>query len=459
MSRRRKSGYFRPYSLQNGIPRIDLLHIKSAADLLVCSAIDPPLRCARRDCTMTRFVTRFTIIFLGLSVSALAQGQPDNWYGAASIVYNDDNPDRVLDDSLSGFQISVGRDINDYVSLEGLLGYSDISAFCEPGNCYPDQRHIDVAGNILISRNRDRAFVPYILVGVGYLGVGADDGPQFVSGTGDGGATTSIGLGFKWRMGQSQYSLRVEQRARLVIDTNNMTDQLTTIGLQYDFGWHRPEPEPETQFIYRDVDTDSDHDHVGDRIDECPNTPIGVPVDRRGCSQDSDMDGVTTDKDRCPGSRPGADVDIHGCENDEDKDGVPDHRDSCPSTRPGVRTDVRGCEIREIISLPGISFETGADALISGTEYLLQQAADTLNKNPELRIEVAGHTDDVGNAMANEGLSERRAETVHASLIRYGVNANRLTFRGYGESQPIADNSSAEGRAVNRRVELRLVSQ
>lgn len=141
MSRRRKSGYFRPYSLQNGIPRIDLLHIKSAADLLVCSAIDPPLRCARRDCTMTRFVTRFTIIFLGLSVSALAQGQPDNWYGAASIVYNDDDPDRVLDDSLSGFQISVGRDINDYVSLEGLLGYSDISAFCELGNCYPDQRH------------------------------------------------------------------------------------------------------------------------------------------------------------------------------------------------------------------------------------------------------------------------------------------------------------------------------
>jgi len=408
---------------------------------------------------MTRFLTRLTIVFLGLSVSAMAQGLSDDWYIATSIVHNDDDAERVLDDSLSGIQFNAGWDINDYVSLEGLLGYSDISAFCEPGDCYPDQRHIDVAGNILISMNRDRRFVPYFLVGVGYLGVGADDGPQIVSGAGDGGATTSIGIGFKWRMGQSKYSLRVERRARLVFDTSNMTDQLTTIGLQYDFGWRHPEPE--TQAIFRDVDTDkdSDFDHVSDRLDRCPNTPIGMPVDGSGCPQDSDMDGVMTVKDLCPGSRPGADVDIHGCENDEDNDGVPDHRDSCPATRPGVRTDVRGCEIRDIISLPGVSFETGADSLISGTEYLLQEAADTLKKHPEFRIEVAGHTDDVGDAEANEGLSERRAETVHALLIRYGVNESRLTFTGYGESQPIADNSSAEGRAVNRRVELRLVSQ
>ncbi len=408
---------------------------------------------------MTKFLTRFTIIFLALSVAALAQSQPDDWYVATSIVFNDDDPDRFLDDSLSGIQISAGRDINDYISLEGLLGYSDISAFCEPGSCFPDQRHFDVAGNILISRNRDRPFVPYLLVGVGYLGVSADDGPQFVRGAGDGGATTSIGLGFKWRMGQSKYSLRVEQRARFVFDIDNMTDQLTTIGLQYDFGWVRPKPE--TPAIFRDVDTDidSDYDRVGDRIDKCPDTPIGVPVDRYGCPQDSDMDGVTTDKDLCPSSRPGAEVDPHGCEHDEDEDGVPDHRDDCLSTRPGVRTDVKGCEIRDIISLPGISFDTGADTLIIGTEYLLQEAADTLNKHPQFRIEVAGHTDDVGDAAANEGLSERRAKTVHAFLIRYGVNEDRLTYRGYGESQPTADNSSAEGRAVNRRVELRLVSQ
>jgi outer membrane protein OmpA-like peptidoglycan-associated protein len=170
------------------------------------------------------------------------------------------------------------------------------------------------------------------------------------------------------------------------------------------------------------------------------------------------MDGVTTDKDRCPATRPGAEVNIYGCENDDDRDGVPNHRDDCPDTRSGARTDVRGCEIKDVISLPGVNFETGHDVLLPGTEYLLQNAADTLNKHPELRIEVAGHSDDVGNADQNIGLSMRRAKTVMDFLIRYGVAEDRLSFRGYGESQPIADNDTAEGRATNRRVELRLVS-
>ena len=90
---------------------------------------------------------------------------------------------------------------------------------------------------------------------------------------------------------------------------------------------------------------------------------------------------------------------------------------------------------------------------------LLRFAAATLNQYPELHIEVAGHSDDVGDAAANAGLSERRARTVRHFLIEYGVAEERLTFKGYGESQPIADNSTAEGRATNRRVELRLVNQ
>jgi outer membrane protein OmpA-like peptidoglycan-associated protein len=171
------------------------------------------------------------------------------------------------------------------------------------------------------------------------------------------------------------------------------------------------------------------------------------------------MDGVTTDKDRCPASRTGAEVNEYGCEIDKDNDGVPDHRDDCPNTRAGARTDVKGCEIKDIISLPGVNFETGQDTLLPGTEYLLQTAADTLNKHPDLRIEVAGHSDNVGNADQNIGLSMRRARTVRDFLIRYGVDESRLTFNGYGESLPIADNSTPEGRATNRRVELRLVTK
>jgi OOP family OmpA-OmpF porin len=76
--------------------------------------------------------------------------------------------------------------------------------------------------------------------------------------------------------------------------------------------------------------------------------------------------------------------------------------------------------------------------------------------NPGWLIEVAGHTDSVGNEVANQGLSDRRAKTVYDFLIKYGVEEERLTFRGYGETSPIASNDTASGRAMNRRVELRV---
>jgi len=209
----------------------------------------------------------------------------------------------------------------------------------------------------------------------------------------------------------------------------------------------------------QDMTRDTDGDRVPDYRDECPDTPTGAPVDDRGCSLDSDMDGVLTGQDRCPASRPGADVDEFGCESDDDQDGVLNQYDECPNTKAGVRVDVKGCEIRDVITLPGVNFGSGSDLLLPGFENLLKTAAASLNKYPELQVEVAGHTDDVGDANLNQGLSERRAKTVMDYLIRYGVDPSRLSFRGYGESQPIANNTTLEGRAQNRRVELRVTSQ
>jgi len=291
-------------------------------------------------------------------------------------------------------------------------------------------------------------------------------------------------------MGQSEFSIRGEHRVRAAFDSDTLTDQLTTIGLQYNFGGYNnrrlvvrardinkdtdgdgvldmwdscPDTKPGIEVTSRgceikNIDRDDDEDQVFNSVDECPNTPIGVAVDRVGCTLDTDLDGVPSSQDRCPASRAGADVDEYGCENDEDKDGVLDHHDKCPNTRAGARTDVNGCEIKDIISLPGVNFETGQDVLLSGTEYLLQTAANTLNKHPDLQIEVAGHSDDVGNASQNVGLSLRRATMVRNYLIGFGVEESRLTSKGYGEAQPIADNSTADGRATNRRVELRLVN-
>jgi len=438
---------------------------------------------------MTSFPTRLTLAGIALSFATTAMGQSGDWYVAPSLIYNDDAAYRAIDDSLSGIQINVGRNMTEHLTLEGLLGYSDIPTEpCEPFDCFPGQRHIDVGFNLLTYFDRESAFAPYLLLGVGYLNVNPDSGTDFTRGSGETAATASGGLGFKWRMGDGNWSIRGEYRARVAFDDQTLTDLIATLGMQYSFGSRRSDPgapqankdtdgdgvldmwdecentPPGVEVTSRgceliNVNRDADGDHVFDSVDECPGTPLGVPVDQRGCSLDSDMDGVTTDKDRCPGTRAGAEVNIYGCENDDDRDGVPNHRDLCPDTREGARVDVSGCEIRDIISLPGVNFETGFDVLLPGTEYILQKAADTLNRYPDMQIEVAGHTDDVGNTTNNQGLSERRAKTVRNFLIQFGVAADRLTYKGYGESRPIADNTMAEGRATNRRVELRLVDR
>ena len=438
---------------------------------------------------MTTHTMRLTFILIALSWAATAFGQSDGWYVSGSIIYNNDDAERAIDDSLSGIQFNAGKNLTEHLSLEGMLGYSDMAAEpCAPNDCFPDQQHLDLSANLLAFFDRTKPFAPYLLVGVGYLGVKADDG-DFNWETGDNAATASAGLGLKWRLGESNFSIRAEHRARFAFDDTTYMDQLTTIGIEYAFGASQrdvgvPEPDkpddtdgdgvldmwdacPDTTLgvevssrgcEIQNIDRDNDNDRVPDHRDDCPYTPIGVPVDPRGCSLDSDMDGVTTDKDRCPGSRIGANVDEFGCENDSDKDGVLDHEDRCPDTRRGVRVDVYGCVISDVISLPGVNFESGSDLLIGGAESLMRDAAATLNKYPELQVEVAGHTDNVGNANLNLGLSDRRAKTVLDNLIKFGVDPSRLSFRGYGDLQPIADNSTAEGRAINRRVELRIVN-
>ena len=139
---------------------------------------------------------------------------------------------------------------------------------------------------------------------------------------------------------------------------------------------------------------------------------------------------------------------------DTDGDGVLNELDGCPGSEAGAAVDSRGCVVQAAIQLPDVRFETNSDRLRPGAESTLNDAAATLIRNPGLLTEVAGYTDSRGDANYNRGLSERRAKTVRDYLIDRGVDANQLTWRGYGESNPIADNETAEGREINRRVVL-----
>jgi OOP family OmpA-OmpF porin len=205
----------------------------------------------------------------------------------------------------------------------------------------------------------------------------------------------------------------------------------------------------------RGCEIDSDGDGVVDRLDECPGTPQGAIVDARGCEIDSDGDGVPDSRDRCPGTPAGATVDQYGCELDSDGDGVVDSMDKCPNTPKGTPVDNTGCELAHEFELVGVNFEFDSAKLTADSTATLDGAVKILKRNAKLKVEIAGHTDSQGDADYNQGLSERRAQAVADYLIAHGANGANISVKGYGESQPVADNGTMEGRAANRRVELR----
>ena len=210
---------------------------------------------------------------------------------------------------------------------------------------------------------------------------------------------------------------------------------------------------------------DSDGDGVNDAIDRCTRTPRGALVDAGGCPQDADRDGVFDGIDRCPNTLRGAKVDALGCSPDRDRDGVPDGLDACPDTPWEAEVDARGCsepprkepilfDARSRLILKGVSFQTDSANLTPSSLSVLDEVTGSLEDWPEIRVEVGGHTDSMGESDYNLRLSSARAEAVRDYLVGKGVRASRLTVRGYGENRPVDDNSTREGRSRNRRVEL-----
>ncbi|MEM6641288.1 MAG: OmpA family protein, partial [Pseudomonadota bacterium] len=144
---------------------------------------------------------------------------------------------------------------------------------------------------------------------------------------------------------------------------------------------------------------------------------------------------------------------------DNDGDGVPNLRDACPQTAEGAEVDETGCAAQTSYEFPTVRFAYKSDALTRESEIRLRDAAAFLVQNPQLLVEVGGHTDPVGGQRYNQPLSERRAQQVADFMVRLGVSPTQIVVRGYGQLQPIATNNTEEGRAFNRRVELRSLNR
>ena len=172
---------------------------------------------------------------------------------------------------------------------------------------------------------------------------------------------------------------------------------------------------------------------------------------------DSDGDGVPDSRDKCPGTPRGVEVDADGCPLDSDGDGVPDYRDKCPGTPRGAKVDSDGCEITADVTIRTTTdhFDFDSAELKPKMMSELDAVAGKVraSKGREM-LEVIGHTDSTGPEAYNQGLSERRAQAAADYLVDQGVSPSMITVKGMGESAPVADNSTREGRAMNRRVEI-----
>lgn len=206
---------------------------------------------------------------------------------------------------------------------------------------------------------------------------------------------------------------------------------------------------------------DTDGDGVADYLDKCPSTPKGVKVDAAGCPIDSDGDGVADNLDKCPDTPKGVKVDVNGCPIDTDGDGVPDYLDKCPDVA-GIAAN-KGCpevkvETKKIFAqaLQGIQFESGKNVIKKSSYSILDKVVKVMKENPSYNLEINGHTDRQGAAATNLELSQKRSDAVQAYLTKGGIEASRLTAKGFGETMPVADNATAAGKAKNRRVEFKV---
>lgn len=248
-------------------------------------------------------------------------------------------------------------------------------------------------------------------------------------------------------------------------------------------------------FPTEEGDGDRDGDGVNDGVDACPDTagtgPTGCAVES---SADRDRDGVPDADDRCSSEAEDKDgfQDDDGCPDpDDDQDGVPDVKDDCPKDKgvssaggcpdrdgDGVGDRVDACPekfgkkedggcptYREVVVTSKkieikqkIYFAFGKTTILPRSDELLEEVVQALKDRPSLCVRVEGHTDSKGNAAENLKLSGGRAQAVVDHLVTNGIEGRRLIAKGYGSELPLDDNSTPEGRELNRRVEFVIVT-
>jgi OOP family OmpA-OmpF porin len=352
---------------------------------------------------------------LCVAQAASAQDFDDRWYVTGDIGYNHQDSSRDTENAMFA-AVGLGKFINRNWSLDGQLNWQNPKAnsnedlwWSQYGVSLDLRRHFIAEG---------RNWNPYILMGLGYQRAEQEynnfPNPDSPGQRKDGNLAGKFGIGLQGDLGR--VGIRTELATRFDMDgsscdpsrvgcfdnnTSNFADVLASVGVVIPLG-----PEPMAAVA-------------------------PAPVAPNCADSDSDGDGVNDCDDKCPGSQAGQTI-------------GPD-----------------GCPVPVSIDLKGVNFDFDKSTLRPDAVAILNEAIEILKRYPDLKVEVAGHTDSIGTDAYNQGLSERRARAVYDYLTSNGIDASRLVGpNGYGESRPIAPNTNPdgsdnpEGRALNRRTEL-----
>lgn len=344
---------------------------------------------------------------LGLAQAASAQEFDDRWYVSGSTGVNFQDKDRNTEDSLFG-TLGFGKFISPNVSLEAEINYQNPDKSANP-NLWWSQYGVSLDGRYHF-RSVDSKWWPYVRGGIGWQRheeeYNATPNPISPGQHEASNLALNLGAGLQFDFGRVDLRTEVgtridfdDQQADLAEQQNQFTDLLASVGLTVALG-----PEP-----------------------MAPVAP--PPAPQPTCADmDDDGDGVNNCNDKCPGSQAGQTI-------------GPD-----------------GCPVPVSIDLKGVNFDFDKSTLRPDAIAILNEAVEILKRYPELRVEVAGHTDQCGKDSYNQGLSERRAKAVYDYLTSNGVDAGRLAGpNGYGESRPLEDKGQAFPGCkseTNRRTEL-----
>ncbi len=313
--------------------------------------------------------------------------------GMGTYILADD--DRNVDDSFAGGLVGFGYALSEHFNVEFDFQRLNLDGDGGEGGPFPDQDQTAVNLNLMNLYNRDGTFSPFILAGGGIVNtdVGSDDGDDLQG---------QLGVGVLARLWGERLSLRAEALARGQDASDSLTDVLFNVGLSVALG-SKAVPVAAAAPVAAAV--------------AAPPPPPPPPP-----PADSDGDGVVDASDQCPDTPKGDRVGAQGC--------------SCDITRQ-------------------LTFKLNSAELTDEDKKILDEVAENLTRLKFVSGTVVGHTDSSGSEAYNQGLSERRAQAAASYLETKGIGAGRLKVSGAGESEPIADNKTAEGRAQNRRVVLK----